>query len=375
MAHGDYSEATPLINTATRTDIPDGTGDDQLATTGRKRAVQALKRARTRLYPDAPVGQTGIDKVCQEIEEGEKSSNRFFWIASFFILNHIIGGAVTLHFLEGWSFYDCFYFCIVTTTTVGYGDITPKSSVAKLYVIYYVIVSIGLVSTMLSYLIGLLLDRQEEVLLAAIVRDRDEDPVSEMRTADGSVDVEEPPSTASINERIMNATKSLDISDYCGLGFAVGFLGLALAVGMLVFMGLENLAPIDAAYATIISASTVGFGDYEPTRNSTKVIMTVWLCFSTIAVGKLVADFTDANVKAKQRDVSRRLLTATMNVESIRNLDMDKDGSVDKCEFLTQMLVRSGKVEQKDLDAILLRFDQLDKNSNGELSAADLETS
>lgn len=365
------SEATPLVNTTRGRDFWRISADR--TSSAQSRTVDILKRARTRLRPDDSDTNSGIDKVCKEIEESEKKSNRFFWVACFFIVNHILGGAITLHFLEGWTFYDCFYFCIVTTTTVGYGDITPDSTLSKLYVIYYVVVSIALISAMLSYLIGLLLDQQEEFLLAAIVKDNQAEEQTEEEMEEYRADMEEQRSAESVSERIMNATRSLDASDYYGLGFSVCFLSVVLLAGYLIFAKLEKLSVVDSLYATIISATTVGFGDFEPTHNSTKAIMTLWLCFSTIAVGKLVADFTDANVKAKQRDVSRRLLTASMDVESIQFMDVDRSGSVDKCEFVTEMLIRSGKVERKDVDTILLRFKQLDTNSSGDLTVSDLE--
>lgn len=371
MVEGTPSEATPLVDTTRRRNLRRVTADRTLS--AQSRTVSILKRAQTRLRPDEPHTETGLDMVCKEIEENEKKSNRFFWVAIFFIVNHILGGAITLHFLEGWTFYDCFYFCIVTTTTVGYGDITPDTPLSKLYVIYYVIVSIALISTMLSYLIGLLLDQQEEFLLAAMVKDDQTEEQIDEEMEDYRMDMEEQNLAESANERILNATRSLDVSDYYGLGFAVCFLSVVLLVGFLVFIKLENLSVVDSLYATVISATTVGFGDVEPTHNSTKVVMTVWLCFSTIAVGKLVADFTDANVKAKQRDVSRRLLTASMDVESIQFMDVDRSGSVDKCEFVTEMLIRSGKVERKDVDTILLRFKQLDTNRSGDLTVSDLE--
>ena len=35
------------------------------------------------------------------------------------------------------SFIDCLYFSLTTTSTVGYGDISPKSELARLFVILH----------------------------------------------------------------------------------------------------------------------------------------------------------------------------------------------------------------------------------------------
>ena len=37
-------------------------------------------------------------------------------------------GALLFTIWEDWSFFDAFYFCFVTMTTIGFGDMTPSIS-------------------------------------------------------------------------------------------------------------------------------------------------------------------------------------------------------------------------------------------------------
>ncbi|CAN8070548.1 unnamed protein product [Agarophyton chilense] len=286
-----------------------------------------------------------IEDVLRDMENSERLNGKIYGGAVFAILAHVVIGITMMRWLEGWSFYDAVYFCVVTTTTVGYGDITPTRNVSKAFVIYYVFASIGIISTMLAYVIGTLIDRQEELLLQALGGDEESD--------------EEQLETGRQSESV------LDKADVHELAVSVFWLVVILSVGVLVFWRIEKLSLLNATYVTIISASTVGFGDLQPTRNSSKLAMTVWLCFATIWAAKVVGEVAGTFAKMKQKSATRRLMGATMDMKSLMRMDKDQDRRVDRCEFLAQMLIRTGKVSDEDVQPLLKRFAQLDRDSSG----------
>jgi voltage-gated potassium channel len=58
----------------------------------------------------------------------------FIWALAFLLL-----GTLVYHWLEGWSYLEALYFCVITLATVGYGDLTPTTPIGRLFTIVYVI--------------------------------------------------------------------------------------------------------------------------------------------------------------------------------------------------------------------------------------------
>ncbi|MCA9875670.1 MAG: two pore domain potassium channel family protein [Ardenticatenaceae bacterium] len=63
----------------------------------------------------------------------------FYWVIVVLLI-----GTMAYHWLEGWSFVDSLYFCVISLATIGYGDLTPTTPVAKVFTIVYVINGIAI---------------------------------------------------------------------------------------------------------------------------------------------------------------------------------------------------------------------------------------
>jgi voltage-gated potassium channel len=62
-----------------------------------------------------------------------------YWVLAVLVL-----GTLVYHWLEGWSYLDALYFCVISLATIGYGDLAPTTPEAKIFTIIYVINGIAI---------------------------------------------------------------------------------------------------------------------------------------------------------------------------------------------------------------------------------------
>ena len=56
-------------------------------------------------------------------------------------------GATFFHYVQKLSWLDAFYFCTISLATIGYGDIVPTTPAGKIFIMFYVVVGIGIIAT------------------------------------------------------------------------------------------------------------------------------------------------------------------------------------------------------------------------------------
>jgi hypothetical protein len=88
-----------------------------------------------------------------------KSSARV-WGALLALFVYFTVGVVVYVYGEGYSFVDSLWFCVATITTVGFGDVKPKTQSGKLFTAFYALVGYVLVGVAVGMITAYVVDRQ-----------------------------------------------------------------------------------------------------------------------------------------------------------------------------------------------------------------------
>lgn len=242
---------------------------------------------------------------------------------------------------------DGLYFCIVTMCTIGYGDIVPNSTWTKVFICFFILVGFGFIDILLSGLVTYMLDKQETVLL--------------LNAADHGSRYE------AAKTYIIDVEKGrMRIRIKVALALLV--VGACIGVGTLAVRSLERLSWLDSFYVTVTSVTTLGYGDYAFETLEGRLFASVWLLVSTLAVARAFLYLTELRIDRRNRAIAKWVLHREMTLGDLVAADIDNNGSVSKSEYVIYKLKEMGKVEEKDIVAIVKQFNRLDTDNCGKIT-------
>jgi voltage-gated potassium channel len=102
------------------------------------------------------------------------------------------------------------------------------------------------------------------------------------------------------------------------LWLALGLLVFSFAVGVAGFMGIENYPFVDAFYMTVITASTVGFGEVHPLSDVGRLFTSFYILFNLLVVAYLVSVLTYYIFDGELRHLFR-MIRADQEIKSFRD--------------------------------------------------------
>lgn len=313
---------------------------------------------------------------------------------------------------------DSIYHAVVTMTTVGYGDVVQKPSVSsRIFSIFHVILGVTICLSGLVQIAGMIIDARDELMKkarkASLLNNQTKLPQNLKlkkkkkslstipKSKSGSFsnekkskiiveeDDEEEEAKRLERESLENflskqLTRSSQgsqgcVSDFCSRNkILVIIWKLAIFAclwgGLYVFIE-DDWSWIDGAYYTIITGTTIGYGDITPATWTGRLLSIFFVPCAVVFIGNQLGEIGPLilNGDASSRKL-QKLMNVDLSLEAILDMDDDGDGSVTEYEFMKFMLVRTEIVEEESLVELHKRFQALDKDGSGALDKNDLIT-
>lgn len=198
---------------------------------------------------------------------------------------------------------DAIYFVIVTMTTVGYGDLVPRSTTTKLLACFFVFSGMAIIALFLSKAADYLVEKQEVLLVKAL----------HARHKVGNAKM--------LREIEMNRVR------YKFLMNAV-FLLLLIVAGTIFLVKVEKLDLVDAFYCVCCTITTLGYGDKSFSTEGGRIFAVFWILTSTICVAQFFFYLAEVYAERRQRLLANWVLTRRMTFVDLEAADMDEDGVV-----------------------------------------------
>jgi len=261
-----------------------------------------------------------------------------------------------------WTVIDSVYFSVAVFTTVGYGDISPDSTVAGMvFTIFFALYGIIILGIFFGVLVGMAVKRHER---------RCKEIVN--RTSDAYLDtlIAKPPD--------MNAEESTENVDHSFLHDVyknVKEQRVVIVVLIVLFMPviiLEKWSIVQGLYWLIITSTTIGLGDEHPEHQWSKCICIFFIPLAVGFGGAFIGSIATSYMDHQNDAIEAQFMKRVLNTSALEKMDTNGDDTVSKDEFLVYMLKTLGKVEQCDIDKVLELFKSLDRDNSGELTEQDI---
>lgn len=134
------------------------------------------------------------------------------------------------------------------------------------------------------------------------------------------------------------------------VGLALGVVVLCIGIGVLVLHFLEDLNWIDSVYLSVMSVTTVGYGDRAFKSLPGRLFAAIWLLLSTLAVARAFLYLAEARIDKRHRRITKWVLQRDITVQDLLAADINNTGFI---RYVAVVSVNSFHLLQ-DFDKLLL---------------------
>jgi potassium channel subfamily K len=213
---------------------------------------------------------------------------------------------------------DALYFCIVTMCTIGYGDIAPLTPWTKIFAVVFVLFGFGFLDILLSGVVNYVLDLQESMILTGIQTRQHHQHHHHHRFSAKDYIIDFEKGRMRIRMKVC---------------LALCVVVLCIGVGALVLHFVEELGFVDSVYLSVMSVTTVGYGDRAFKTLQGRLFAAVWLLVSTLAVARAFLYLAEARIDRRHRKAVKLALNREITVDDLLKADTYQHGFIRLTSF------------------------------------------
>ena len=257
-------------------------------------------------------------------------------------------GIATYDRLEGWGTLDSVYFIVVTSSTVGFGDLTPTTDAGKLFTCVYGLLGMSVVFSWISPPVQAILSGVRAALERLMP--------NRVNTDDETLTLAEINASISYTRRYFRAI--------AGPLLLVTFVCLVHR-----FVIVRPL--VDSVYFSVMTMTTIGFGDVTPETPLGKVLAIVYLPIAVTALADAVDTIQITATRRRIREADNTGLIDELLLQKARACGGDPAETLSEAEFLVHTLTQHELIDEDTLRAVRRQFASLARTSTATAANGD----
>jgi potassium channel subfamily K len=322
--------------------------------------------------------------AAKQADSDSQSERRRWLVLGVASLALVVVGVVAGMFIEGWQMLTALYFVIQIVTTIGYGDVTPTADITKVFTAIYVLCSLVIIANFFHLFTEYMVRVQSDFIRKRL---RAMEKMVFHNNNHGATNTDTQVMTEGMHEEMRTrhgafqkmaaATVAAVLSIIFGMIFYATYEACSCSYGKTLVKGCST-ASYDtckstggnvhtwstAFYMSVVTLTTVGFGDHTPSSRLGRGIGVVWMLTGVASVANWVFKLTEYFL---QERLDKQLLQKQEEVTqaSFQEIDRNGDGRIDRDEYRTYILLKHGLISRADLDIIDSHFNMLDRERTG----------
>ncbi|KAL3934112.1 MAG: hypothetical protein SGBAC_010102 [Bacillariaceae sp.] len=276
---------------------------------------------------------------------------------------------------EKWSIVDSLYFTCVVFSTVGYGDMCPQTVGGKIFTCLFGFTGIALLGAAIASIGSKLIQVETEAAKRAKTASQKSflkmfDKMPKLKKADKNEKKRIVKDIVANNHQQLHLPKAAT-AVLNGVRW-VAQSGLVVILAGMLLGKVEGWKMTDSVYYALITASTIGLGDFAPATKAGRLLALLLIPMTVAAFGEILSNIGLALIARRQKKLFDGQLETGLTMAHLKIMDNNNDGKVDREEYVLFMLLEMGLVSKDEVEELTEQFDRLDRTRSGYLNQDDI---